>query len=269
MAVESLGSLVFGLVPGLPYVLTDQFKRIRFLWLAWLVLFCLGAFFYGLPEGWTLIGLAAAVHAWMMFRHRALEVLEGFGERIVVLLFLVVVLVVAYVRMPRLVIPGLACVRSNMPIAFFHIQTGDALLVRRAPDELRRGMIVSFRAHAYVMAGRGGAVTRRYHDVRTLGQIVGLPGEAVEIRGSAFAVNGRALDGQQYPVPGWLQGRQVTVHLDQGQYFVSCDYRVPVRPAALDNNVIQQICVAVRSQIESRAFWLWSPLSRRGPLRAE
>ena len=268
MAVESLGSLVFGLVPGLPYVLTGQFKRIRLLWLAWLVLFCLGAFFYGLPEGWTLIGLAAAAHAWMMFRHRVLEVLEGFGERIVTLLVLVLILLAAYVWLPRLMIPGLACIRSNTSVPFYRILTGDALLVRRAPEKLSRGMIVVFRAHTYFMGRRGGALTRA-RDTDSLGQIVGLPGEVVEIRGNAFAVNGQALDPNQYPVPRWMQGRHVTVNLDQGQYFVSCDYWVPVRPAALDNNAIQQVCVASHGEIESRAVWLWSPLSRRGPLRAD
>ena len=167
MDVESLGSLVFGLVPGLPYLLTGRFGRVWVLWVAWLVLFCTGMFLYGLPWGWTLIGLAAAVHGWMMFRHRVLEVLHGFGERIVVLLFLVLVLLAAYVWLPRLLIPGLACVQSNMAIPFYRIETGDALLVRRAPERLARGMIVSFRTHTYQAMGQG-ALRRRYQDAQTL-----------------------------------------------------------------------------------------------------
>lgn len=268
MDVESLGSLVLGLVPGLPYVLTGRFGRVWLLWVAWLVLFCMGMFLYGLPGGWALIGLAAAVHAWMVFRHRLLDLLQGFGERIVVLLFLVLVLLAAYVWVPRLVIPGLACVRSTMAIPFYRIETGDALLVRRAPGELMRGMIVGFRTHTYQVAGQG-ALTQRHQDAETLGQVVGLPGEVVEVRGNAFAVDGQALEGQRYPLAPWLQGRQLTVHLAEGQYFVSCDFRVLGRGVALDNTVVQEICVVPRGRIDSRAFWLWSPLSRRGRLRAD
>ncbi len=268
MDVESLGSLVFGIVPGLPYLLTGRFGRVWLLWVAWLVLFCTGMFLYGLPWGWTLIGLAAAVHAWMAFRHRVLEVLHGFGERIVVLLFLVLVLLAAYVWLPRLLIPGLACIRSSVAIPFYRIEAGDALLVRRAPERLARGMIVGFRTHTYQAVGQG-ALRRRYQDAQTLGQIVGLPGEVVDVRANAFAVNGQALEGQRYPLPPWLQGRQLTVPLADGQYFVSCDYRVHGRGVVLDNSVIQEICVALRGQIDSRAFWLWSPLSRRGRLRAD
>jgi len=129
-------------------------------------------------------------------------------------------------------------------------------------------MIVGFRTHTYQAVGQG-ALRRRYQDAQTLGQIVGLPGEVVDVRANAFAVNGQALEGQRYPLPPWLQGRQLTVPLADGQYFVSCDYRVHGRGVVLDNSVIQEICVALRGQIDSRAFWLWSPLSRRGRLRAD
>jgi len=266
MAVESLGSLVLGLIPGLPYLLTGQFRSILLLWLAWLVLFCLGMFFYGLPEGWTLIGLAVAVHAWLIFRHKALEVLEKFGERIVVLLFLVLVLVAAYVWLPRLVIPGLGCIQSNMAIPYHHIENGDALLMRRVSKELKRGMLVGFWAHTY---GVLRDELRRRGDVRGLGQIVGLPGERLEIRRDVFAVNSQALDAKQYPVPGWLHGQETTVPLGQGEYFVSCVYGVQARGRALNSQVIQRICVVDRERIESRAFMLWWPLSRRGWLEVD
>jgi len=266
MAAESLGGLVLGLVPGLPYLLAGQFKGICLLWLAWLVLACTGVFLYGLPSGYTLMGLAAAVHAWLMFKHLALQVLEGLGERVTVLLFLALALVAGYVWMPRLLIPGLACVRSNMAIPYQHIRNGDALLVRRAPHDLKRGMIVAFRATT-VWVPRGGPVRRR-RDTRSLGQIIGLPGEEVGIRKDGFVVNGQALDIERYPVPRWLRGRDLTLRLTGRQYFVSCDYIV-LGAVGVVAGMVPQICVASRDAIESQAFMLWWPLSRRGSLRVD
>jgi hypothetical protein len=263
--------LVVGLIPGLPYLLARQFSRIRWLWLGWLVLACTGLGLYGLPEGYVALGLAIAIHAWLMFRHRGLQVLSGFGERVVVLLALVLILFALYTGLPRAAVPGLACVRCSTVFPHLRIQRGDALLMRSLPPELKRGMVVTFTGRQFrIPRGDGGGVVG-WGEITTLGMIVGLPGEEVGVRGNAFVVNGRALDSGQYPLPAWLLGREETVRLAGGrQYFVSCDMDVR-RPAgvALPTGLVREACVVDRNAIQSRAFMLWWPLSRRAFLRVD
>ena len=91
----------------------------------------------------------------------------------------------------------------------------------------------------------------------------------MELRRDVFSVNGQPLDVRRYPVPRWLRGREMTTPLGQGQYFVSCDYLVQTRGRALDNNLIRQVCVVDRGRVETRAFMLWWPLSRRGRIEVD
>jgi hypothetical protein len=269
-AVLSLGSLALGLIPGLPFWLTGQFKQIQQLWLAWLVLACVGMSLYGLTMGYLLIGLAIAIHAWLAFSHRALGVLEGLGERVVVLLILVLILFAAYVGTPRILIPGLQCVRSNMAIPSHRIQEGDALLARRAPRELKRGMVVLFAAWRWGVPRGYGATGGVMGGAASLGQIVGVPGDEVSIGLDGFVVNGQPLDARQYPLPRWLRGRRLPIHtVPSERYFVNCEYQGGGRIQNLDPNLIRTLCMVGRDRIESRAFMLWWPLSRRAFLRAD
>jgi hypothetical protein len=260
--------LVAGLIPGLPYLLARQFKGIRLLWLGWLALACIGLGMYGLPSGYVAVGLAIAIHAWLMFRYRGLQVLSGFGERVVVLLGLVLILFSLYAGLPRAVVPGLACVQCYTAFPHLGIQPGDALLMRSPPHELKRGMVITFIGREFrIPRGDGGGVVG-WGEVTTLGMIVGLPGEEVGVHGNAFVVNGRTLDGLHYPLPAWLQGCEQTVRLAGGQYFVSCDMQRRAR-FALPVGVVQEACVVNSKAIQSRAFMLWWPLSRRAFLRAD
>jgi hypothetical protein len=269
IALRSLGVLavefVLGLIPGLPFVLEGQFRRIRLFWLAWLVFSCAALFLYGLAAGYLMLGLAVAIHAWLMFSHQVLGVVEGFGERVAVVLVLVFVLLAIYPWLPRTVVPGLACVRSTMAFPHYRIAVGDALLARRAPDEPKRGTIVYFDAYGYGIHGGAGGLMG---GASTLGQIVGLPGDEVTLHEGGFVVNGRALDKERYPCPDWLRGREETFHLTgPRQYFVTCQYQV--RRVGLPEGLVGQLCMVDRSRIQSRAFMLWSPLWRRGLLRTD
>jgi hypothetical protein len=98
-------------------------------------------------------------------------------------------------------------------------------------------------------------------------QIVGLPGERVQIENDTFIVNGQELDSEKYPVPRWLRGRRVSANVGDDSYFISCQYSVRAHGRQLTNANIHDICLIRSSNIEARAFMRWLPLSRRGFLR--
>lgn len=98
-------------------------------------------------------------------------------------------------------------------------------------------------------------------------EIVGLPGEYVEIKEGSFIVDEQQLDGARYPVPLWLRGRGISVRIPAGCYFISTEYNIPGgRP---DYGVIRRACLVQAGDIEALAFMNWWPLSRRGFIRSD
>ena len=265
---DSLVGLVLNVVPGLPYLLKRRFREVRLLVLLWFVLLCASLVFYHSPIGGLLIGLTLAVHAWIAVRYGLVEEIQGFTERVALVLLVIILLALLYWAVPRVVIRGFAGGYTSLTIPALNVSTGDYFLVRHvcgADEPLARGTLVLVEPPGIRNARRD---QRLNQGQRMIGQIVGLPGESVRVEGHAYMIGGQRLEPSQFPVPDWLQRyppRSATgILVPDHSYFVSSDYTVAMHGnIAMTDQAISGVCIVRASEIRGRAFLHWWPLSRR------
>ena len=257
--------LALSIVPGLAHLVAGRFRQVWGWWLLWLGCLTAGVFVFGSVWALPLLGLAIALHARIALSYGLWRMLTGIGEKVVILVFLILVLSVVY-RIPSWA-TGISWVPSAVTIPAYQVSEGDYLVMRRfSPGQapLARGTLVLFRAAVY----RGGP--NDWIHLRTTGQIIGLPGELVTLRGSVFEVGGQVLPPERFPVPGWLQQRQAVIGVPAEAYFVSTRYQIQGHGVAVvDQGVIREMAVVAASDIRGTAVMRWWPLSRRGWLKVE
>ena len=96
-------------------------------------------------------------------------------------------------------------------------------------------------------------------------QIVGLPGESIQVRDAVYVIDGHPLDGDKYPVPRWLQEREFLIRIPPESYFVSSVYILPGRGRGqIREDHIRRACLISFEAVQAKAFMLWLPLRRRG-----
>ena len=254
------------ILPGLGHLVRGGFKQILLWWLLWLGCLAAGVFVYGSGLAFPLLGLAMVFHAWIALSCGLWRTLSSVTEKFLALTLCIAVLAMAY-RVP-LWVTGLSWVPSTLTIPASAVNEGDYLVMRRwsagrAP--LARGTIVWFSANVY-WGGQGGGTF-----VSTTGQVIGLPGDTVTVKGTVFEVNGRVLPYEQFPVPGWLRGKEVTIRVPTTGYFVGTPYQVQGHGMgfAIDGKMIHDMTVVQATDIQRRAILRWWPLSRRGWLKVE
>jgi len=265
---DSLVGLALSVVPGLPYLLKRRLREVWLLVLLWLVLLCASVLFYHSPIGGLLIGLTLGVHAWTAVRYGLIKEIEGFTERVALVVIVIILLALLYWAVPHVVIRGFGGAYTSLTIPALNVSRGDYFLVRHVAgtEPLPRGALVLIEPAGIRNAHRD---QRLNPDRRMIGQIAGLPGETVRVQGNAYVIGGQRLDPNSLPVPGWLQrypprsakGIVVPDH----SYFVSSDYAVAMHGnIAMTEQAISNVCIMRASDIRARAFLHWWPLSRRG-----
>lgn len=265
---DSLVGLVLNVIPGLPYLLKRRFREVWLLVLLWFVLLCASLVFYHSPVGGLLIGLTLAVHAWIAVRYGLVEEIRGFGERVALVVIVIILLALLYWAAPRIVIRGFAGGYTSLTIRALNVSSGDYFLVRhvRSTEEpLPRGTLVLIEPPRIRNAQRD---QRLNQGQRMIGQIVGLPGETVRVERNAYIIGRQRLEPSQFPVPHWLQQSPafsaVGIGVPDRSYFISTDYAVAVHGrGAVTNQAISNACIARASEIRGRAFLHWWPLRRR------
>ena len=265
---DSLVGLVLNVVPGLPYLLKRRFREVRLLVPVWLVLLCASVLYYHSPIGGLLFGLTLAVHAWIAVRYGLIKEIEGFTERVALVVIVIILLALLYWAVPRVAIRGFTGGYTSLTIPALNVSTGDYFLVRhvRSTEEpLPRGTLVLIEPPEILNAYR----RQRLNQGQTMiGQIVALPGETVRVERNAYVIGGQRLEPSQLPVPHWLQEflsrSAVGITVPDRSYFVSTDYAVAVHGhAAVTNQVISNVCIVRASDLRGRAFLHWWPLSKR------
>ena len=254
-------------MPGLAQLFEGRFRQIIWYFLGWLLSLLVGLFLYGSGIGIFLIGLAIGLHAWIAVQHKLVKEVTDFGARIFCVILALVAVALIYRAVPRFLLSGLTGAHTSLTIPYHNIEAGDYLLARRSrtsAEPLARGSLVLTRL-ATVRVGERSSASRSA--AATMVQIVGLPGEHVQIENDTFIVNGQELDSEKYPVPRWLRGRRVSANVGDDSYFISCQYSVHAHGRQLTDTNIHDICLIRSSNIEARAFMRWLPLSRRGFLR--
>jgi hypothetical protein len=177
-----------------------------------------------------------------------------------------VLLAALYWATPRLVVPRLTTGRIALTIPALHVDPDTCFLVWRmdgAQGPLPRGTLVLIRPQA-LRVGRG---DREAHATRPMvGQIVGLPGETIEVEEGVFVVGKESLDPNRFPVPRWVprQGRRIVVAIPDDSYFVSSEYKIAGRTnVSITSPAIREACVVKAADLRGRAFMLWWPLRER------
>jgi len=127
---------------------------------------------------------------------------------------------------------------------------------------LKRGSLVLIRPIAFTGYGWTAAGKEK-----VIGQIVGLPGEQLEIQNRVFAIDGQQLEISEYPVPQWLQQVGFSSKIPYNSYFISTRYNVRAYGLKLEASHVRQVCIFRAGDIEAKAFMRWWPLSRRGFIR--
>ena len=219
----------------------------------------IGVFLYGSAWAMPFLGLAMGIHAWIAVSYKIMEGIRGTGREgggpwtdpID-----------AGRSVPDTAVGrrGLSISPSTLTLPYYRVEEGDALLMHRMgppTTPLPRGTLVRFNAAIY-------GNTTLWARQETLGQIVGLPGETVFLRGDAFVVAGQVLPPERFPIPVWLQGLQATIPVPEKEYFISAGYNVRGHGGVVDGEVIREMTVVSGSDVKAAAFMRWWPLARRG-----
>jgi len=264
---DSFLGLFLSIIPGLAHFIQKRFGEIKWYFLAWLVLLISGLFLYGSAAGFICLGLAVGTHAGIAVQYGIIKDLENLREKILTVILVLLALALIYRFIPRILVPNLMGGYSSLSVPFHKVEAGDYLLAWGGLDQealLARGSLVLI--HPVTIIGQLRATLSQQE---IIGQIVGLPGEQLEIRGGFFVVNGQQLGVDKYPVPQWLQKFNFSATIPDNSYFVSASYNVAGYGMNLQAQAshIRQVCVVKTSDIEAKAFMRWWPLLKRGFIR--
>jgi hypothetical protein len=263
---DSFLGLFLSIIPGLAHWTQNRFKEIRWYFLAWLILLLSGVFLYGSAAGYICLGLAIGVHAAIALQYGILKNLTNISEKIVTSILVLIGLTLLYRFIPRIPPLNFDGGYSSLTIPYYNVEAGDYLLARGGLDEkdlLSRGSLVLI--HPATLGGYRRTVTRGNDTV--IGEVVGLPGERLQIIGEVFIIDGQLLDVEKYPVPQWLRSIPFSATIPNDSYFVSSRYSVRAQGVQLRASDISQVCMVKTTDIEAKAFMRWWPLLKRGFLK--
>jgi hypothetical protein len=266
MSLNAFFAIILSIVPGLAHLAQRRFRQIRWYFVSWVVFLLAGMFLYGSNMGFLLFGLAVAAHAWMAFHASLIKEHAESGRRAFDIVMLLVFLAFIYWGIRFAAFRDFVWGYTSLTIPYQSVQSGDCLLGRRSrarEEMLLRGSLV-FARFREVRVGRG--VWGRGNNYNTVGQIIALPGETIEVKEGRFVVNGRVLDGEKFPVPGWMSGMQMSATIPSDSYFVSTVYRIA--GANMTGDMIRDACILPKGDIEALAVMKWFPLASRGFLRS-
>jgi hypothetical protein len=268
MSGSAFLSLVLSIVPGLSHFTQRRFSQVRGYLAAWFVFLLTGMFLYGGFLGFLLIGLAVATHVWIAL-HAALFIEhQEMGRRVFDVVFLLFLYMFIYWGIRTFVFGEFVFANTALNIPSQNVQPGDCQLARRSLTQrgpFSRGTLVLIYPTSERIGYRRGITVSS--ELMTV-QIVGLPGEEVQIKGNRFVVNGRILDTNEYPVSDWMMRRPLgATHVGDGSYFVNNVYNIAGR-GTLTEAMVESVSIVRSRDIEAIAIMKWLPLTRRGFLRS-
>jgi hypothetical protein len=137
---------------------------------------------------------------------------------------------------------------------------------------MKRGDLVLAKVQILRRGAEGPLGGVRYTGTRTgtvVGQVVGLPGETVQIvEGPQFVVNGRPLDVKAFQVPAWLTAQRIAVTLQDGEFFVVMEYQVRQGGnLRLQEGDVRRVSVLPEPSLVGRGLMRWTPVMRRAFLK--
>lgn len=250
------------ILPGLGHFFLGRFRDIV-LWLGlWLLLLGLGLWFWGGFWGILFLAFSVMIHAWIAIDCLPIRETESLAARFGLIVVLGFFIFLIYRMILLTAFHDIRGGYISLTIPAHLIESGDYLLgsrnrLNRAP--LSRGDVVLCPLERIINRG----ILGRQGEMMV--QIVGLPGEKLQIREGMYLVNGIALQTELYPVPEWLQRRSASIIIPDGHYFISTSYEANI--GNLDENYIKRACLRTQGDFSVEAFIHWNPVRRRGFLR--
>jgi hypothetical protein len=254
-------------IPGLGHLLTGRLDRIRWLWPAWCGCLLVGLLFYGNGLGGLCIGVAVALHAWIVcdaggLRQRTDRLELRIALPVLAFLLLFLGPYAGVRRVAGLFVRG---GYSSLDLTAAGARRGDFLLVWRPAyrtEGPERGDVVLWRAAPRSSPGYilpGGEV---------LGAVVALPGDRVALKAGKVTVITPA--GAHFTWNGGerLSGGALEMTLAPDRYFCvgpepSFPGERPGVPGAALQLFIDAVLVVPRNAMEGKAFMVWNPIWRR------
>jgi len=270
---QALVALALSIVPGGAQLAQHRFPAVRLYVLSWFASLAIGIFFFGSSFGIAAISSAIVVHAWIAMdavplfeRKKERMTLQAiFFWRLAGVAVLAVLVYGMYRQVRNVVASGVVVGQSGIAVKAYDVELRDSILCRRLheqPPPLKRGDLVLVRVRQLATGDFGDFFSARSGE--TVGQLIGLPGDVVELTRAGFIVNGQALDPEKFPAPAWLRNRQLATTLGKMEYFVTMEYRVQ---GEIPSRLLRQACVYASGDVEARGFMLWFPLLKRGFLK--
>ena len=265
---EGLFGILLSIIPGLAHLLQGRLREIRWYVMAWFVSLVLALFFYGGFLGLCFFGLAVGLHAWIAIHSALVKQVTDFGYRAFAFVLVSLGVLVIYRNTGGLIFRNLAGGYSSITVPYHRIETGDYLLASRSrltSEPVTRGSLLL----ASLEDTRRGIRLLMSQGLRDMGivQVVGLPGDRLEIKDEAFWINDEQLDGEKYPLPAWLHRINMSVTIPTDSYFVNSEYNVEAHGRGLSALDVRNVCLVNSDNFEARAFMRWMPLMRRGFIR--
>jgi hypothetical protein len=246
---------VLSIVPGLGHVVRGQFKRVWWAVLLWTGLVAAGIFLYGSVYGYWMIGFAIGLHAWIAVHWPDEKELRGFKRMGAMLAMMVVAAVLYNFVFHRAVDTRWRWGYVAFPVTAKNVHKGDVLLARTRfdPNDIKLGTLVM--SDMRVTIGRGTNVIPNI-----VLQVIGMPGDRVEVKNGRFLVNGKALEAGRYYLPGWLVSGELSLVVPKESFYLIAEYDVYVdgRRTVLTNASVVDIH-SIRGIILMR----WPPFGRQ------
>jgi hypothetical protein len=258
--ISVLLATVLSVVPGLGHLVRGQFRRVWWAVLLWIGLIAVALYLYGSVYGYWATGVAIGLHAWIAVHWPEEEELRGFKRMGAMLAMMVLAAVIYNVVFHWLADPRFRWINATFPVAAKSVHIEDVLLarVRFDPNNVQHGaLVVSDMPTLYA----------NYQAVipNVISQVVGRPGDVVDVDNGKFRVNGKVLDAEQYNFPGWLANRKFSAVVPEGFLFLCAEYDVHVHGnVALTNGMIIQATLVEVRNVRGIIFMRWLPLGRRG-----
>ena len=233
------------LVPGLPQVLQCRFKHMW--WAIALWGFCLigGLLLLGTDLGAVLIAVCISTHAFLISNSILLKL--KFWRQILLNLALTAIIASFYVHVMWHWVFGLSQVGAGVVLPAQNITSNSRTLVRRVGDRnWERGDLVVVPMETHTNHG----VNRRHNG---MGQIIGLPGETIQLKDNHFFCNGVPLSIIKYPIQQDYNNRELTVTLGPSEYFLNINYNIRFDRQA-DISILKEACIFNEEQIAGRVI---------------
>jgi len=273
MTRQDLLAMVLSLVPGLGHAAAKRWRAACIAFVGWLLLFAATASLYsGLTRG-VLSGLLVSWHTMvMMDAGRLLRTARRFSDRWMVTVLLCLALAFLYSLIPN---PRMLVSAGSFPT--LEVQPGDTLWgwPGNPEAELHRNDLVFLRARGGRRRNLGGGGEGYVLDTshgRTVGCLVGLPGEEVVVTSEGISIDDRLLESPNLPGNDYLllpDKGEIRVKVRDNVYMVVYSlYRRRLRLGPLS---LRDVCeefygdafLVEREDIVGRSLGVYLPIRNR------